>query len=275
LSCPGLLANTVARGTLLDMSAMESHALAGEERIYYRDRIRRARYVALADAEGFLEICYAIEELGTRLVGSALALGPLKLALAKLVSCDAGSAPLVAPALFSSFDPLYEVVREARNDAMHTGAYARRAASKGVELCLLLEDALMIMDSPIRTVADLMIREPVCVEPWHPVAHARRLMLMHSFSNLPIWIGGEWRMLTELGLARYLAGAKKAPALGASISSAADALRLVPAPTVRGETPIDRLLAECESQRSTALWVVVGPEADGRPLGVISAFELI
>jgi hypothetical protein len=250
--------------------------VAHDERIYYRDRIRQARYTALADSEGFLEICFAIEDLGSRLLGKVQPLGSLKKAIAALVARDDAAAPLVAPSLFCSFDALYETVREARNDAMHTGAYARRAASSAVELCLLLEDALMFAHGPKQTVAELMVREPVAVEPWHPVAHARRLMLMHSFSNLPIHIEGEWRLLTEWGLARYLVGQSKAEALGPSISSVSEKLQLAPARVVTESTPVDDLLLRASDPPiGAALWLVVDQTASDRLLGVISAFELI
>jgi hypothetical protein len=44
-------------------------ALLTCECIHYRDELRAARYSALADAEGFPEICYALESLGLRLLG--------------------------------------------------------------------------------------------------------------------------------------------------------------------------------------------------------------
>lgn len=39
------------------------------ECLHYRDQLRAARYAALADAEGFGEICFALEALGLRLLG--------------------------------------------------------------------------------------------------------------------------------------------------------------------------------------------------------------
>lgn len=40
--------------------------LSTEERIYHRDQLREARYAALADAEGFQQICFAVEAMGMR-----------------------------------------------------------------------------------------------------------------------------------------------------------------------------------------------------------------
>ena len=49
--------------------------LLPQERIFYRDRLREARYAALADAEGFGAICFALEALGLRLLRKQAALG--------------------------------------------------------------------------------------------------------------------------------------------------------------------------------------------------------
>lgn len=49
--------------------------LQPRERLFYRDRLRSARYAALEDAEGFGEICFALEALGLRLLSRQEALG--------------------------------------------------------------------------------------------------------------------------------------------------------------------------------------------------------
>ena len=49
--------------------------LEPNERLFYRNRLREARYAALADAEGFGSICFALEALGLRLLGEKQALG--------------------------------------------------------------------------------------------------------------------------------------------------------------------------------------------------------
>ena len=38
------------------------------------------------------------------------------------------------PERFSKFESLYDLVRRARNDAMHTGVYARHATAAAIEL---------------------------------------------------------------------------------------------------------------------------------------------
>ncbi|MFD2453986.1 hypothetical protein [Ideonella paludis] len=75
---------------------------------------------------------------------------------------------------------------------MHTGAYARHVAADAVALCLILEDALMVQGKSEKqvkrlTVGDFMVSTPVVVHHWQTVEHARQLMLLNSFSYLPIW----------------------------------------------------------------------------------------
>jgi CBS domain-containing protein len=248
--------------------------LAPDERIYYRDRMRQARYAALEESEGFHLVCYALEELGIRLLGRQEDMGQYSAELQAIVAADMNSVPNAVPAMFSCFPGLFRIVREARNDAMHTGAYARQVTGKAIELCLLLEDALMNGNGQVRRVGDHMVKEPICIEPWHPVARARQLMLTHSFSNLPILLDDKWHLLNELGLAKYLLGRPRKNALGASISSAREHLGLIEAPVAPANADIRELLHESSSRTTgTALWVVVGQ--DQRLLGVISAFEML
>jgi CBS domain-containing protein len=80
---------------------------------------------------------------------------------------------------------------------MHTGVYARHATNAAIELCIGLEEALMVEQQiPREVVADFMVKAPVIVEPWQPVAHARQLMLMHSFSFLPVFLGA-WKLVSR------------------------------------------------------------------------------
>lgn len=52
--------------------------LEPDESVFYRDQLRAARYAALADSEGFREVCYALEGLGLRLHGQKADLGSYK-----------------------------------------------------------------------------------------------------------------------------------------------------------------------------------------------------
>lgn len=254
--------------------------LSQRERVYFRDRFRQARYAALADAEGFHAICYALEELGCTLRTQQRDLGKYQNYLAKFVAenvRDVRSAK--SWNCFSPFDPLYTIVRYARNDAMHTGAYARHVTEKATELCLLLEDALMATTDSTKLVRDYMVREPVAVDSWQPVARARQLMLTHSFSNLPVQIGDNWFLITEMGMAKYIMrnSATRGEALGRAIQEAAPSLGLVDAMAAM-TTTLDADVQGLVDGRSdqgdgVALWLVL--DEDKHLVGVISAFELM
>ena len=67
---------------------------------------------------------------------------------------------------------------------------------------MVLEDALM---NNLGTVAEFMVRDPLCCSLWQPPSLIRQQMLANSFSFLPVRIEScEWRMLSDQELARYL-----------------------------------------------------------------------
>ncbi|QRY31878.1 hypothetical protein JVX96_00685 [Variovorax sp. PDNC026] len=266
--------------------------LAPDERLHFRDRLRAARYAALADAEGFSEICFAIEALGVRVAGRRLALGRYRLGIQaywnELPYLEKLSTRF--PQLFTRFDALYESLQAARNDAMHTGAYARHVTTAAIELCIGLEASLM--STPQRSsVSDFMVKDAIIVEEWQPVARARQLMLTHSFTYLPAFIDGQWKLISELAVARFLrSGGSPAHLLGMQISMAsktknADGTEFTslerPLP-LEVSTPllvnvadqVDSLLAPDVASLTPSLWLVKGHDA-GNLSGVLSPFELM
>jgi CBS domain-containing protein len=253
---------------------MNAPTLQWHERLYHRDELRAGRYAALADAEGFHAICFALEALGLRLNGRKATLGDYKAALSDLAQSSGVLSQLAQthPERFSRFDPLFAFVKSARNDAMHTGVYARHATAAAIELCIGLEEALMKeQQTPRQTVQDFMIKTAVTLEPWQPVAHARQLMLTHSFSFLPVFMG-TWKLLSETGLARYMRSNKDwAGLLSQSIEDASPNLNLIDARVVLLEDEVAHLLAE--DDKETRLWLVV--DNHKRLCGVLSPFELI
>lgn len=251
--------------------------LEWHERLYYRDRLRAARYAALADAEGFSEICFAIEALGLRLLGLKAEMGSYMAKISDLASDSVVLSDLwrSSPEYFTRFDALYETVRIARNDAMHTGVYARHTTSAAIELCIGLEEALMKAQQIHRlSVADFMVKSPVVVESWQPVAHARQLMLTHSFSFLPVQLGG-WKLVSEISLAKFLnSGKSKKKLLAATIEAASnDGLALIDAQVVAPEALTAELLAGVDINHGPALWLILDGHA--RLTGVLSPFELM
>ena len=250
---------------------------------HHRDELRAARYSALADSEGFLAICYALESLGLALLGRKADLGKYEPNLKQVAMQSVVLRELTKtfPGTFTQFDALFELVRTARNDAMHTGAYARHAAAAGIELCICLEEALMnTEETPVtrKLVKEYMVKSPIVVETWQPVAQARQLMLTHSFSFLPVHLNG-WKLVSETAMARYMSGASetnKRTLLGALIMEAAGSgLNLLDAKVVGLDEDVRDVLAESsEAQNSEPrLWLVVDDRE--KLCGVLSPFELM
>ncbi len=257
---------------------MRPPTLEWPERLYFRDQFRAGRYAALADAEGFHNICFALEALGLRLLGRKEALGAYKESIAALASDSIVLSVLAStkPGLFTSFEALFELVKSARNDAMHTGVYARHATESAIELCIGLEAALMKeQDMPRTTVKDFMVKSPVSVETWQPIALARQLMLTHSFSFLPVEIGGTWKLISESAMARYLRSGPPWKALLAEDIESAQGrgLELIEAPMAQLDGNVDQLLGEQDFGNSVRLWLVT--DENDRLCGVLSPFELM
>lgn len=251
--------------------------LLSSERLYYRDQFRAARYAALANAEGFYEICFALEALGLRLLGKKADMGKY---LKSIGDFAIGSVVLnhlssSFPGMFGKFASLYDQVRVARNDAMHTGVYARHATTAAIELCIGLEEAIMNTPQQHRKlVEDYMVKGPVLLECWQPVAYARQLMLTHSFSFLPIF-QDSWKLLSEVAMARYIqSDVNWAKRLAANINEASkNGLELLPAPIVRLKDDIKELLNAGTTTEPHTLWLV--QDDKDRLCGVLSPFELM
>lgn len=250
---------------------------------HYRDQLRDARYAALADAEGFDEICFALEALGLRLLGQQRDLGKYEDRIGFYANRSRVLKDLSKsrPSWFKTFEALYETVRNARNDSMHAGAYARHATAAAIELCIGLEEALMIKVK--RTIGSLMVKSPITVDPWQPVAHARQLMLMHSFSFLPIWHEDKWWLLSELGLAKFLNGSnrQRQTLLGLTIEEAIKHQSKLTLAQIdenslyTSETTIDELLERTATIEAPTLWLVTDHERQDHLAGVLSPFELM
>jgi len=160
---------------------------------------------------------------------------------------------------------------------MHTGSYARHATARAIELCILLEDCLMSARNFLeKSVLDYMVREPMVLDELQPVAKARQLMLMHSFSNIPVFTNGAWHLLSDIALSKYLANSEvvKKLLLGRSIQEAfklgEGQLQLKQANVKGRDTKIGDLINS--DAESASLWVI----AEGSMIfGIITPFELM
>jgi CBS domain-containing protein len=178
--------------------------------IYFRDQFRDARARALRDAEAYQEVLFSIERFGSTLTGK---IGNLGLYSDAIVD-RARASPLAEDIPYKHrnwhvpFPALYEVVRDARNDALHQGASARHLTMHATQLVLVLEDAL---NEQATNVGDYMVRDPLCAYPWQPISLARQQMLANNFTYLPIWDEQEeeprWRLVSDHAVAIYLRSA--------------------------------------------------------------------
>ena len=206
-----------------------------KEALFFRNEFREARATALKDAEGYQQILFVLERLGAYLLEQEYT-GKLCLkkkrpekkrlekrvaptmsqfqchiiTLVKRYHCFQGEPPD-----HIAFDSLYDMVRQARNDALHQGAVARNLTSHSVQLSLMLEDALMSA-SESKKIEDYMVRNPVCAYTWQPISFVRQMMLENSFSYIPVCMkekGTEnkaWHIITDYDIAKYLRPANSA-----------------------------------------------------------------
>ena len=170
---------------------------------HYLADLRNARASALADAENFDAVLFAIERLGAYLHGSGESLGKYRPALRRVASRSAlawTDNPNFS-ANTERFERLFDLVLEARNDAMHQGAAARHITRHCVELALILEDALM---TGMKQIRDFMVTAPTEGKLFEPVGSIRRTMLMNSFSYLPVKMADGWQLISDAAVAKFL-----------------------------------------------------------------------
>jgi hypothetical protein len=247
-----------------------------EAELYCRDELRRARSAVLKDSEAFAEIIFAIERTGAVAYGQP---GTMQSFLPVLRSVAersplAKDCPYIAPEYHMSFAALYELVRSARNEALHVGTFARHLTSHTVELALILEDGLV---NGSDRVSDYMVKGPLCAERWQPLSLVRQQMLANAFSFLPLRSGsgqGEWLLVSDLSLARYLSDGQRSRdrhrRLAHTIAEAEhQGLLLTRALTVPPDASVTDVLKEAGSTPA----LVVSP--DGHLLGIVTPFDLL
>lgn len=231
-------------------------ALSTAASVEFRNRLRAARAVALADSEGYLDLLHAIEELGAFLTRSTKAhgLGAYQKRLIALVTAQGLGA--------GEFEQLLTALRHARNDAAHLGAAARRTTMQAIDVAIILEEALMTKLTGA-CAEHYMVEDAVCAEGWHTVAMIRRSMLRSQFSALPFRKNKKWFLVTDSAVVRFLA-------TGGAITTAledATSLHLDPARVVAPTTKIEEL------RRNDAGLVLVVESDHLR--GVIAPFDLL
>jgi len=249
-------------------------------RLYYRDQLREARAAALRDAEGYQEILFALERLGSHLNPKGFGLRDYEEEIVKLAeqSPMAFRIPGDLPGWHSPFRAKYTILRDARNSALHQGAVARHLAVIAVEVSLVLEEAIM---NSHQTVGDYMVKNPLCAFLWQPLSFIRQSMLANSYSYLPVPVdvSGEtvWKLISDFELARYLRGGasktERHERLARSLSDAvrrADGVGLIDAQSVGPQENIEAAL-----RASSGLPVVVTSPRGNDIMGILTPFDLL
>jgi CBS domain-containing protein len=237
--------------------------------IEFANQLKSARLAALGDAEAFGGIVHAIERLGSYLAKDKSKYGSLERYKEDLTSLSAKSG-LAAP-----FERLYDVVKAARNDAFHQGAFARHLTKCAIELGLILEDALTNNSAPV--VSDFMARNPVYAEPWQLIGSIRQQMLLNSYSYLPVVDeDGSWSIVSDADIVAFLGPDRNSPGRRLRLSMPLKTLIEAVAPLqtpqfVEEETGLERAL-ECLKSSPVLL---VRSRDPRRLLGILTAFDVL
>ena len=233
--------------------------------IGFRNRLRAARAAALADGEGYLELIFAIEEIGGFVTNNprATGLGSYAASLTALA--------VEASVATAAFPSLLDALREARNDIAHIGAAARRTTSQAIDVAVILEDALA-NHAKLKLVEHYMVSNPVCAEAWQTVSMVRAIMLRSQFSTLPLLRGKTWHVLTDSAVVRFLASERTVrlnTTVADALSQETGRLATEPAETVRLGDLVDPL-RNADELRS---YLVVD---DAQNLcGILTPFDLL
>ncbi len=232
-------------------------------------RLREARALVLRDAEAFHEAAMTLERIGQIVCGQiGKGLGDYRDAIVDLI--EPGDTPEA-----DSVKRLFDTVKDARNMAVHEGAWARHLSSRLVELLILLEQSI---GNRMKYAEDIMVRQPVVAEKWHMVTHVRQMMLANSFSTLPVDVDGRWHLITDWMIMRFLrdAGTKadREARLSASLESVIRSGRIEPgrAKCFPGKTPVSELATEMGQE---PVLITEGKETPPRLLGILSPFDLL
>jgi hypothetical protein len=243
--------------------------------ITFSGQLREARENALRDSEAFDGIVHVVERLGSFLVKEIRNLGQYK----KDILERAGSSPLAEDipcqwrGIHVPFSLLYDLVTDARNDAVHQGAFARRLTGHAIELSLVLEDALRrSLDHP--TVGDYMVCNPMSAELWQPISFIRQQMLANSFSFLPVKGATEWCLVSDSEIATYLGTDSSERRIRLAQTLLAAGIPLQRADFCAVDTPLkDALLKLDGSQRPLLVF-----REDGKQeslIGIVTPFDLL
>ena len=188
------------------------------------------------------------------------------------------------------WDTLYDKVRKARNDIMHTGTEAVLADTRTKALAAVLLDALFgaAQEDGVTTLTHVMVEHPVCAHRWQTIADVRRTMLVSDFSVLPLadgaWGQKAWLVLTADDLASWLEDAdQRNDRMGKTVKEAEGCgLRLRRARTERECTLVQEVWSAYETRPLPVLVTREERRAEGgysrmdiHLVGIVTSFDLL
>lgn len=253
-------------------SPIRATELKPHHRIEFLNRLRCARDLVLKDAEAFNEAAASLEFVGQIMQGrQGNGLGSYLEEIVSLATSRGDQSPEEVRRLFN-------IVKDARNDAVHDGAYVRHMSTRLVDLILMLEHAVM---AGLNRVGDVMVRSPVSAEPWQLVSHVRRLMLENSYSNIPMLIANEesklFIFLTDTHVMNYLhprtSTESRKERLSNRINEAlGKGLQIEPAKTCPPTELVENIVP---LMTHYPMLVTESQGGEERLVGIISAFDLL
>jgi CBS domain containing-hemolysin-like protein len=131
-------------------------------------------------------------------------------------------------------------------------------------------------------VSDYMVRDLVCADLWQPICLIRQRLLTNSFTYLPVEEAGQWRLLSDVQVAKYLQGcsnAERRKRLAEPLETAGFVLR--GAKHVNETMSIDKALKKFDDVPIHEPILVFrdgakeGDNANAKPVGILTAFDLL
>lgn len=244
--------------------------------LHFRDEFRKARDGALKDAEGYQQILFVLERMGSYLLKKTGDLGKYQCCISKLVKENCPSFAEPSDDCHINFNRLYEMVRKGRNDALHQGAVARMMTSHSVQLSMMIEDTLMAVVNSQR-IGDYMVRNPVCAHEWQPISFIRQIMLENSFSHIPFYREEqkeqkEWHVISDLDVAKFRHEEKKR--LASTLRCCIESGKITP----RKATVVspDKTVGEVLKRTDDKTWPVLVKRNECRELlGILTPYDLM
>ena len=245
--------------------------------LHFRDEFRKARDSALKDTEGYQQILFVLERMGSYLLKKKGDLWKYQCCISKLVEQNCPSFLKPSNDYHIKFDRLYEMVRNGRNDALHQGAVARIMTSHSVQLSMMIEDTLMAV-AMSEKISEYMVKNPMCAHEWQPISFIRQIMLENSFSHIPFYREEQkkWHVISDLDVAKFHHMEKNK--LASTLKCCIESKKITPrkATVVSPDKPVCEVLKCTDDCTDDKGWPVLVKRDDYQELlGILTPYDLM